>query len=130
MNEHEIERAAARLGDDVQIDVDGVAQRVVAELQAGGVTVPWWRRGATLRAAAAVVVLVTGGVLVERITDEPTAVLADVLLPVGLDELSADGLTEMLDSLDMFTPAYELQPASFDELDEEQLRELLTAMEG
>ncbi len=130
MNEHEIERAAVRLGDDVQIDVDGVAQRVVGELQARGVTVPWWRGRATLRAAAAVVVLVTGGVLVERITNEPTTPLADVLLPVGLDELSADGLTEMLDSLDMFTPAYQLQPASFDELDEEQLRELMTAMEG
>ena len=130
MNEHEIERAAARLGEDVQIDVEGVAQRVVSQLRARGVTVPWWRRGSTLRAAAAVVVLVTGGVLLERVTDRPPTALADVLLPLGLDELSEDGLTEMLDSLDMFTPAYELQPASFDELDEEQLRELLAAMEG
>jgi hypothetical protein len=130
MNEHEIERAAAQLSDDVRIDVEGVAQRVVAELRAPAATVPWWRKTATLRAAAAAVVLVIGGVLIERFTNEPETIIAEAALPLGLDELSEDGLTEVLDSLDMFTPAYELQPASFDDLDEEQLRELLATMEG
>jgi hypothetical protein len=32
--------------------------------------------------------------------------------------------------LDLFTPASELTPASLDDFDEEQLRELLVAMEG
>ncbi len=75
-------------------------------------------------------VLVTGGVLVDRAIDNTGAGDGALALPVGLEELSTTGLTEVLDSLDLFTPASEFIPASFDELDEEQLRALLTAMEG
>ena len=130
MNEHDIERVAAELGSAINIDVEGTAQRVVAELRMGTPHVPWWRGTAALRAAAAVAVLVTGGVLVDRAFDDSAPGNAAIALPVGLEELSTTDLTEVLDSLDLFTPASEFVPLSFNELDEEQLRELLAAMEG
>ena len=71
MNEHDIERAASELGSDVNIDVEGTARRVVAELRQGVPRVAWWRGQGALRVAAAVAVLVTGGVLVERAIDGP-----------------------------------------------------------
>ncbi len=130
MNERDIERAAAELGSDVHIDVDQTAQRVVARLREAPPRPAWWHGTATLRVAAAVAVLVTGGVLVDRAIDNSAAGDRAIALPVGLEELSTTGLTEVLDSLDLFTPASEFIPASFDELDEEQLRTLLAAMEG
>ncbi len=130
MNEQDIERAASQLGSDVNIDVEDTARRIVAELRKGVPRVAWWRGQGALRVAAAVAVLVTGGVLVERATDTAPAGDAAMALPVGLEELSTTGLTEVLDSLDLFTPASEFVPPSFNELDEEQLRELLAAMEG
>ncbi len=130
MNEQDIERAAAELGSDVQIDVERVAQRVMAELRTKSVPAVWWRKPSVLRAAAAVAILVTGGVLVDRIAENFAEDGAASHRPVGLEELSTTGLNEVLDSLDLFTPASELTPASLDDFDEEQLRELLVAMEG
>ena len=130
MNEQDIERAAAELGSDVQIDVERVARRVVAELRTRAVPVVWWRKASVLRVAAAVAILVTGGVLVDRIAENSAEGAAAFPLPVGLEELSTTGLNEVLDSLDLFTPASELTPASLNDFDEEQLRELLIEMEG
>ncbi len=130
MNERDIERAAAELGSDVHIDVEQTAQRVVARLREAPPRPAWWQGTAALRVAAAVAVLVTGGVLVDRAIDNSAAGDGAIALPVGLEELSTIGLTEVLDSLDLFTPASEFIPPSFDELDEEQLRALLAAMEG
>ncbi len=130
MNEREIERAAAELGSDVHIDVEQTAQRVVARLREAPPRPAWWRGTAALRAAAAAVVLVTGGVLVYRAIDNTGAGVGAIALPVGLEELSTIGLTEVLDSLDLFMPASEFIPPSFGELDEQQLRALLAAMEG
>ncbi len=130
MNEQDIERAAAELGSDVDIDVERVARRVVAELRIKPVPAVWWRKPSMLRAAAAVAILVTGGVLVDRIAENSAEDGAASSLPVGLEELSTTGLNEVLDSLDLFTPASELTPVSLDDFDEEQLRELLVAMEG
>ena len=130
MNEQDIERAAAELGSDVRIDVERVARRVVAELRTKAVPALWWRKASVLRAAAAIAILVTGGVLVDRIAENSADDAAVSLLPVGLEELSTTGLNEVLDSLDLFTPASELTPASLDDFDEVQLRELLVAMEG
>ena len=130
MNEQDIERAAADLGSDVRIDVERVARRVVAELRTKAVPALWWRKASVLRAAAAIAILVTGGVLVDRIAENSADDAAVSLLPVGLEELSTTGLNEVLDSLDLFTPASELTPASLNDFDEVQLRELLVAMEG
>ena len=130
MKEQDIERAAAELGSDVRIDVERVARRVVAELRTKAVPALWWRKASVLRAAAAIAILVTGGVLVDRIAENSADDAAVSLLPVGLEELSTTGLNEVLDSLDLFTPASELTPASLGDFDEVQLRELLAAMEG
>ncbi len=130
MNEQDIERAAAELGSDAQIDVERVARRVVAELRTKVVPAVWWRKPSMLRAAAAVAILVTGGVLVDRLAENSAEDGAASPLPVGLEELSTTGLNEVLDSLDLFTPASELTPASLNDFDEVQLRELLVAMEG
>ncbi len=130
MNDQDIERAAAELGSDVRIDVERVARRVVAQLRTKAVPALWWRRASVLRAAAAIAILVTGGVLVDRVVENSAEDAAASLLPVGLEELSTIGLNEVLDSLDLFTPASELTPASLNDFDEEQLRELLIEMEG
>ncbi len=130
MNEQDIERAAVELGSDVRIDVERVARRVVTELRTKAVPALWWRKASVLRAAAAIAILVTGGVLVDRIAENSADDAAVSLLPVGLEELSTTGLNEVLDSLDLFTPASELTPASLNDFDEVQLRELLVAMEG
>jgi len=130
MNEQDIERAAAELGSGVQIDVERVARRVVSQLRTTAVPAVWWRKASVLRVAAAVAILVTGGVLVDRIAENSVEGAAAFPLPVGLEELSTTGLNEVLDSLDLFTPASELTPASLNDFDEEQLRELLIEMEG
>ena len=130
MNEREIERAAAKLGVGAGVDVQRVARRVVAELRRDATPVAWWRRPATLRAAAAVVLLATVVVLAENIVREPATAAGEVTFPVGLEELSTAGLTEVLDSLDMFVPVSEYAPVSLHDIDESALNELLAAMEG
>ena len=132
MNERDIEEIAPHLGLDAgeQVDLDRVAERVVAELRTKPAPVVWWRSAAVLRAAAVVALLLTAGVTVDRLViDRPASVVA-LVTPVGLEEFSTDELAEVLDSLDQMTPVYELVPASLDDLDETELRDLLTAMEG
>jgi hypothetical protein len=128
MNEHDIERMGSRLGSRVHVDVEGVAQHVVAQLRKDATGAPWWRRASVLRVAAAVLILVTGGVLVDRLGRRTAD--GEASFPIGLEELSVTGLNEMLDSLDFYMPVSELVPPSLDELDEAQLRDLLAAMEG
>ena len=132
MNERDIEEIAPHLGSDAaaRVDLDRVAERVVAELRAKPAPVVWWRSTAVLRAAAVGAVLLTGGLAVERLViDRPASVVA-LVTPVGLEECSSAELAEVLDSLDQMTPVYELVPASLDDLDETELGDLLAAMEG
>ena len=130
MNEQELKEVAARLGSDAaaRIDVDRMARQVVAKLRSEPAPVAWWRNTAVLRVAAVAVMLVTGGVVVNRLNSDRPVVELTAL--VGLEQLSAAELAEVLDSLDQMTPVYELVPASLDDLDETQLRDLLAAMEG
>ena len=132
MNERDIEEIAPHLGSDAaaRVDLDRVAERVVAELRAKPAPIVWWRSTAVLRAAAVGAVLLTGGLAVDRLViDRPASVVA-LVTPVGLEEFSSAELTEVLDSLDQMTPVYELVPASLDDLDETELGDLLAAMEG
>ncbi len=129
MEQERIEQAATKLGADVQIDVEAVAERVVAELRAQPTARAWWRRSAILQVAAVLTALVTGSVMMSRVvSDDPAAVVAEV--PVGLETFSAAELTEVLDSLDLMRPVADMGPALLDDLDEEQLTALLAAMEG
>lgn len=130
MKQEHIEQAARELGADVRIDVEAVAQRVVAELRTQPAAAPaWWRPNAVVRIAAVLAVLVTGGVIMSRVgTDNPAGAQLDV--PVGLEVFSADELAEVLDSLDLMSPVADLGPALLDDLNEEQLTALLADMEG
>lgn len=132
MNERDIEEIAPHLGSHAaeRVDLDRVAERVVAELRAKPAPIAWWRSTAVLRAAAVGAVLLTGGLAVDRLViDRPASVVA-LVTPVGLEEFSSAELAEVLDSLDQMTPVYELVPASLDDLDETELGDLLAAMEG
>ena len=131
MDEKQLTEIASRLGSSAaeRLDVDRVAQRVVAQLRASPARGTWWRRTPALRAAAVVAMLVSGGVIVNRLGNDPIG-RPGLAAPVGMEDFSAMELAEVLDSLDQITPVYQLAPASLDDLDETQLRELLAAMEG
>ncbi len=132
MDERELERIAPQLGADAadRIDVERIAQGVVAELRKPppSAQVTWWRRTGVLRVAAVVAVLVTGGVVVNRMSNELGT--AETVAPVELEQFSAAELGEVLDSLDLMTSVAELAPASLDDLNEAQLQALLQEMEG
>ena len=131
MDEKQLTEIASRLGSDAaeRLDVDGVARRVVAELRSSPARVTWWSRTPVLRAAAMAAMLVSGGVIVNRLGNDAIGIAA-LAAPVGLENFSATELAEVLDSLDQITPVYQLAPASLGDLDETQLQELLAAMEG
>lgn len=129
MEQERIEQAAAQLGASVQIDVEAVAERVVAELRAQPRPArTWWRQNAVVRIAAVFAVLVTGGVIMKQMTAADPGVAIEV--PVGLEMFSASELGEVLDSLDLMSPVADMGPVLLDDLDEEQLTALLAAMEG
>jgi len=135
MDEHQIERVAKVLGDRAaeRLDVERVAGAVVARLRADHAAVPrparlWRRAPMVLRLAAALAVLVTGGVLVRGALEngaEPAAIIAPILR-----DLSADELTEVFDSLGVEAPVHESVAVGLESLNEAQLRELLRLMEG
>lgn len=135
MEEREIERVAREMGRNVadQLNVEQVAAGVVARLRADRALGPrprrlWWAAPVALRLAAALAVLVTGGVLVRGALDrsQPVAAVTD---PV-LRDLSADELTEVFDSLAVEAPIHEVVAVGLDNLTEEQLKELLLLLEG
>ena len=133
MNERQLEEIAAQLGADAaqHLDVDRVAERVVAELRMRRTQRSWWRRTEVLLRVAAVVVALAvggGGVYMSQLGSDDTVVA--IAGPGGLEEFSTAELAEVLDSLDLVTPVYELVPASLNDLTEAQLRELLATMEG
>ena len=116
-----------------QLDVERVAAAVVARLHADLVTAArpkhvWWTAPAVLRLAAALAVLVTGGVLVRGALEngsEPAAAIAPILR-----DLSADELTEVFVSLSIEAPVHEGVAIGLESLNEAQLNELLRLMEG
>lgn len=135
MQDHEIEQLAKGAGRRAadQLDVERVVAGVVARLRADRAPVRQpargWRRGPMLlRLAAALAVLVTGGVLVRGALEngaEPAAIMVPILR-----DLSADELTEVFDSLGVEAPVHEGVAVGLESLNEAQLRDLLRLMEG
>ena len=135
MDEHQIERLAKDLGAGAadRLDVEHVAAGVLARLRADRATAGrpariWWGPPMVLRLAAALAVLVTGGVLVRGALEngsEPAALIAPIL-----GDLSADELTEMFDSLGVEVPVHDGVAIGLESLNEAQLSELLRLMEG
>jgi hypothetical protein len=132
MDDRELERIAERLGSRAaaELNVERVADRVVARLRSEpavkrSVPVARW-----LALAAGFVVLIAGSVLVmHRRAPEQTAAQAVAVAP-ALDELSEPELAEVLDSLSWQAPASAQLATTLDDLDAAQLKELLTLMEG
>ncbi|MBI2401173.1 MAG: hypothetical protein HYW06_07440 [Gemmatimonadetes bacterium] len=136
MDEHQIERVAKALGARAadRLDVDRLAAGVVARLRADRATVRrparvWWSSPAMLRLAAAVAVLVTGGVLVREALENGSEPAAVMIAPV-LRDLSADELMEVFDSLGVEAPVHEGVAIGLESLNEAQLNELLRLLEG
>lgn len=134
MNEQELQRLAQRLGSDAagRVDVERVAQRVIARLEAvRRAARPWWVRATTVRIAAAVALLVAAGIGTWAVVDsrqDPRPAAA-----IGwraIETLANDDLGEVLDSLSATAPVHELATMGMDDLTEAQLEELLRRMEA
>jgi len=133
-----IEQLAKRLGTAAaeRLDVPATARAVVARLSEQPAPRSTWVRPAWLRMAAAVVVLVGGGVLVGRLTTRhhPAASQhAAHFVADDLNDLSTAELRDVLASFDdiINTDSVTL-PDSGDlhQLDAQQLREVLRSLEG
>jgi hypothetical protein len=130
------ERAAAQAG---RVDVDRVAARVLERLRSGEVERRriLWMSPVALRAAAAVLVLAAGGLIVTLATDHSQQT-ASLQLPVtipAMDSLSAGQLEWVLQAAgevravaDSVAPA--LSGRSLDDLTEDQLQTLLASLGG
>jgi hypothetical protein len=133
IDEREIEQLARRLGARAAggIDVERTAGAVLQRVKQHRAQLVWWRRVPVLQAvaAAAVIVLVLGALLVGRFGGGSGDGAEPVLL-AELQELSTDELTEVFDSLLVEAPVYESSTLGLQDLNEEQLRELLELMEG
>jgi hypothetical protein len=135
MEDHEIERLVRATGQQAadRLDVERVAARVVARLREDRAAArrparAWWSSPRVLRLAAALAVLVTGGILVRGVWEngaEPGLMVAPMLR-----DLSADELTEVYDSLGVEAPVHEGVAVGLESLSEAQLSELLRLMEG
>lgn len=135
MDDKQLEQLAAQLGDRAaeQLDLERTAKVVVERLRLESEPAVWWRKPRVVRAlAAAALVLLTTGVLVTmRVasTGSRGAEVAQTEL-FELESLSFADLEEVFDSLTYEGPVAELSAVGLDNLDENQLRELLTLMEG
>jgi hypothetical protein len=137
MEDHELERVAASLGANAaeRLDVERVAAGVVARLrtdqaQSQAPRHAWWTAPMLLRLAAALAILVTGGVLTREALRH-TAARPSAVVPVPiLRELTNDELIEVFDSLGVEAPVQEGLAVGLESLNETQLKELLSLMEG
>ena len=134
MNDSELERIAARLGDRAaaRLDVDQTAAAVLSRLRTRERAVSWSTGPILLRLAAAVVLAVGGGLYGYRLFSGSTApgtAVANVEVP-ALQALASNELEEVLDSLSTDAPASEVIAVGLQNLNNDQLTELLRQMEG
>ena len=134
-----IEQLAKRLGTEAaeRLDVHATAQKVVARLREAPAQPTTWVQPAWLRLAAAVVVLVGGGVLVSRITPghrHGASSHAAHYVADDLNDLSATELRDVLTSFDEIISTDSVVPSDssndLHQLDAQQLREVLRSLEG
>jgi hypothetical protein len=139
LHDERLQQLAQQLGADAadRLDVDRMAAGVVARLRAepvrGARPAVWWKQSAWLRAAA-VLVLVAGGALVMRRALAPRTPLAiqPAAVPASgdLSDLNPGQLQDVLAALDEpveVTPG--LGDAGLEDLSEPQLQSLLQTME-
>lgn len=136
MNEDaRLHEQARRLGAAAadKLDVERVAARVVERLRSEPVHAarPAWIQPAWLRVAAAVLVLVGGG-LVLRPLWSPTTTHDSHFVTDDLIDLTADQLRDVLNALDetLDLGSTTLPEADLEHLDAQQLRAVLRSLEG
>jgi hypothetical protein len=137
MEDHDMERVAKSLGAQAadRLDVERVTAGVLARLRADDAQAraprrPWWAPPVLLRLAAALAVLVGGGILARGALRHPAAHSTAVVSVPILRELTNDELIEVFDSLGVETPVHEGLAVGLESLNEAQLKELLSLMEG
>lgn len=136
LHDAELRRLAQRLGTaaadrlDVEHTAAAVLRRLRTDSRAGRGSSSWWVRPGWLRVAAALVLMVGGGLLLRHQTGPSHAAhyVAD-----DLRDLSTDELRDVLGTLDQTLA----QPASVEPTDDdlnglttEQLERLLESLEG
>jgi len=137
MNEERMEQLAKRLGARAaeRLDVGQTARQVVERLREQPAPRSTWIQPAWLRIAAALVIVV-GGAVLYRFTPGHRPVVSQHgahFVADDLSGLSADDLRDVLSSFDEILST-DSAPASdstdWRELDSQQLREVLRALEG
>ena len=141
VHDEALRQVARRLGAEAaeRLDVERTAQAVVARLRAGDAPARppiRWMQPAWMRAAAGVVLIIGGGLLVYHRWNTPP------VLPFQPDSaqhdtselagLSSDQLQDVLNGLDKtveMTPTVHAGEAGIEDLSEPQLQSLLKAME-
>lgn len=136
MNEDaKLHEAARRLGTAAadKLDVDRIAAAVVERLRsdARSGARPSWIQPAWLRIAAAVLILVGGGLVVRQMVSPTTAHDAHFVTD-DLTDLSAEELSDVLNTLDetLDLGSTTLPEADLEDLDPQQLRAVLRSLEG
>jgi hypothetical protein len=116
-----------------RLDVERVAAAVVERLRdaPAGATRPAWMQPAWLRIAAAVVVLVGGG-LVWRQSGNSVPAHGAHFVTDDLTDLSADQLRDVLSTLDetLNQDSTTLPDGDLEDLDAQQLQAVLRSLEG
>ncbi len=132
----ELERLARDLGAAAgeRLDLERTVQGVLGRLREARVAErPWWAQPRVLRIAAGLALFIGGGLTVRGLlrTSAGPAAVAVVQAAGGVDDLSADQLTELLPALD--STGDTVAPADdvgIEGLNADDLRQLLAVMKG
>ena len=129
-----LQELAGKLGEDAaaRLDVEATAQAVLRRLRERlTVLTPMWARPAWLRIAAALVVLLGGGLLARGGVGYGPVPAGDHYIAEDLTDLTAADLRQLLASLDETLAGPNAgSEAGLEDLNEQQLREVLRALEG
>lgn len=132
IDDRDLEALARQLGRQraEEVDPEETATAVVGRLRSARSEDHWWSRRAVRRVAAAAVLVLAAGLFVARSgPDRPLGQEAGSA-PLGLEELAAGELIQIMDSLDVDRPVFELVTPTLENLSERQLELLLEDMEG
>jgi hypothetical protein len=138
MNSERLESLAKRLGTEAaaRLDVEATARKVVERLREQPVRRTVWIQQTWLRIAAALVIVLGGGVVASRMIPSRSGVSAHAahLVADDLNDLSTDDLRDVLATFDelITTDSVAVPEGSTDlhELDAQQLRAVLRSLEG
>lgn len=130
MNDEKLIQAAQTLGARAaeRLDVEATARKVVERLREQPVRQATWIQATWLRIAAALVLMVGGGLVTARVVKNTQHPTPDThLIADDLRDLSTDDLRSLLTSFDQIINESVVPDSTADlpELDAQQLRQLL-----